>query len=99
MINKVIKYLVVVASFVSVFLINFTEAVEHYEPKYEILADKKAVIEDIKKNEEAQTSIQNNKDAILQQFAQQYPQEYAEYTKLPPEEQELMLQQIMGGTA
>jgi hypothetical protein len=55
------------------------------------------LIEDIKKNEEAQTSIQNNKDAILQQFAQQYPQEYAEYAKLPPEEQELMLQQTMGG--
>lgn len=57
------------------------------------------LIEDIKKNEEAQASVQNNKDAILQQFAQQYPQEYAEYTKLPPEEQELMLKQIMGGAA
>lgn len=41
MINKVIKYLVVIVSFISVFLINFTEAVEHYEPKYEIYSIEK----------------------------------------------------------
>lgn len=57
------------------------------------------LIEDISKQEEAQSSIQNNKETIIQQFAQQYPQEYAAYTKLPPEEQELMLQQIMGGAS
>ena len=57
------------------------------------------LIDDITKKEEAQASVQNNKDKIIQQFAQQYPQEYAEYAKLPPEEQELMLSQIMGGAA
>jgi hypothetical protein len=55
------------------------------------------LIEDIRKQSEVATEQTNSKEAVLQQFAEQYPQEYAQYTQLPPEEQELMLQQIMGG--
>ncbi len=57
------------------------------------------LIEDIRKNEEATAQVQSGQDRIIQQFAQQYPQEYAEYAKLSPEEQQTMLQQIMGGAA
>jgi hypothetical protein len=57
------------------------------------------LIEDIRKQEEATTQVQDGKDRVLQQFAQQYPQEYAEYAKLSPEEQDKMLQQIIGGAA
>lgn len=55
------------------------------------------LMEDISKQEEAQANAQSNKDSVIQQFAQQYPQEYAAYSQLPPEEQQLMLQQITGG--
>lgn len=57
------------------------------------------LIEDTKKKSEAAQQMQSDENDILSLFAQQYPREYAEYTKLSPEEQQLMLQQIMGGAA
>lgn len=57
------------------------------------------LIEDIRKKEEATSQAQGGQDRVVQKFAEQYPQEYAEYAKLSPEEQQIMLQQIMGGAA
>ena len=37
------------------------------------------------------------KSDIMSQFASQYPQEYEQFAAQSPDEQELMLQQIMGG--
>lgn len=55
------------------------------------------LIDDMTKQNEATQETQNNTDKLMQQFAAQYPQEYAEFTKLPPEQQEQMMRQIMGG--
>jgi hypothetical protein len=55
------------------------------------------LIEDTKKKTEAAQQMQSNKEAALQQFAEQYPAEYEAFSKQSSEEQELMLQQIMGG--
>ena len=55
------------------------------------------LIEEIKQKTEAANQQQGGQNAALQQFAEQYPQEYAQYSQMPPEEQQLMLQQIMGG--
>ncbi len=57
------------------------------------------LIEDTRKKSEAAQQMQTDEDDILSRFAEQYPREYAEYSKLSPEEQQLMLQQIMGGGA
>ena len=55
------------------------------------------LIEDIKKSEEAQMQAQSNQNGIMQQFAEQYPSEYAAFSQLPPEQQNTMLNQITGG--
>jgi hypothetical protein len=55
------------------------------------------LIEDIKQKTEAANQQQDDEAAALQQFAEQYPQEYAQYAQMSPEEQQLMLKQIMGG--
>ena len=49
------------------------------------------------KQNDAAKEQQSANDQMMQQFAAQYPQEYAEFTKLPPEQQEQMMRQIMGG--
>lgn len=55
------------------------------------------LIEDLRQKREVAEESQGGKDEILKQFAEQYPEEFAKYSELPPEEQELMLNQIMGG--
>ena len=57
------------------------------------------LIEDISKQSEAANNQQSEQDAIIQQFAQQYPELYQAFAQKSPEEQQLMLQQIMGGAA
>jgi hypothetical protein len=57
------------------------------------------LIDDIRKKMESAQQVQGDKDAIMKQFAEQYPQEYQAFAQQSPEEQELMLQQIMGGAA
>lgn len=49
--------------------------------------------------EEAKAEMQGAKDRedVVQMLAEQYPDLYAQYLKLPPEQQEAMLQQVMGG--
>ena len=55
------------------------------------------LIEEIKQKTEAANQQQGGQNATLQQFAEQYPKEYAQFSQMSPEEQQLMLQQIMGG--
>ena len=55
------------------------------------------LIDDMTKQNDAAKEQQSANDQLMQQFAAQYPQEYAEFTKLPPEQQEQMMRQIMGG--
>lgn len=55
------------------------------------------LIDDMSAQNEAAKAQQSSNDQLMQQFAAQYPQEYAEFTKLPPEQQEQMMRQIMGG--
>jgi hypothetical protein len=55
------------------------------------------LIDDMKAQSETAQTQQASNDKLMQQFAAQYPQEYAEFTKLPPEQQEQMMRQIMGG--
>ncbi len=55
------------------------------------------LIEDIKQKSQQSASMQSEQDDAMKQFAEQYPQEYAQFAQLPPEEQEMMMQQIMGG--
>ena len=55
------------------------------------------LVDDMRKKTEQATQMQDDKSAVMQQFAQQYPQEYQAFAQQSPEEQELMLQQIMGG--
>lgn len=57
------------------------------------------LISDIKKKTEQADVKNENQQGVLKLFAEQYPEEYAKYTQLPPEEQQLMLEQIMGGGA
>lgn len=39
----------------------------------------------------------NEQNEMMRQFAEQYPQQYAQFSQLPPEQQQAMLQQIMSG--
>ena len=55
------------------------------------------LISDIKKQTEAANSQASEQQKALEEFAANYPEEYAKYTQLPAEEQKLMLEQIMGG--
>ena len=57
------------------------------------------LIEDIKQQNEQAATMQGEQDDTMRQFAEQYPQEYAQFAQLPPEEQQMMMQQIMGGGA
>lgn len=55
------------------------------------------LIDDIRGQNTAAREAQTSEDAMMQQFAQQYPEQYAQFAKLPPEQQQKMLQQITGG--
>ena len=57
------------------------------------------LIDDISKQSDAAKEKQTEQDAVIQQFAQQYPELYQSFTQKSPEEQQMMLQQIMGGAA
>ncbi len=64
-----------------------------------IIPDKSGLIEDIKAAQVQQQEAAANQNDMMSQFAQQYPQEYAKFTELPPEQQQERMTQIMGGTA
>lgn len=55
------------------------------------------LIDDIRGQNQANQEAQMSQDGMMQQFAQQYPQEYAQFANLPPEQQQQMLQQVTGG--
>ena len=57
------------------------------------------LIDDISKQSDAAKEKQTEQDAVIQQFAQQYPELYQSFAQKSPEEQQMMLQQIMGGAA
>ena len=57
------------------------------------------LIDDISKQSDAVKEKQTEQDAVIQQFAQQYPELYQSFAQKSPEEQQMMLQQIMGGAA
>lgn len=55
------------------------------------------LIDDIKQQTSVAQEQQISQDSMMQQFAQQYPEQYARFANLPPEQQQMMLQQITGG--
>ncbi|MBP3706253.1 MAG: hypothetical protein J6J13_03260, partial [Clostridia bacterium] len=58
-----------------------------------IIKDKTGLLEDAK----AEMQAVQDKELVVQMLAEQYPDLYAQYIKLSPEEQEAMLAQVMGG--
>ena len=68
--------------------INFLQYLERL-PKG-LIPDITGLIEDQKQA----TQGANGQDLMMQQFAEQYPEQYAEFIKLPPEQQQAMLQQM-----
>lgn len=58
-----------------------------------IIKDKTGLLEDAK----AEMQAVQDKEVVVQMLAEQHPDLYAQYIKLPPEEQEALLQQVMGG--
>lgn len=54
------------------------------------------LIEDIKHQSEQAAAQQSSQDDTMRQFAEQYPQEYEQFMGLPPEQQQMMMQQIVG---
>ena len=71
--------------------INFLQYLERL-PKG-LIPDITGLIEDQKQS----TQGANGQDLMMQQFAEQYPEQYAEFIKLPPEQQQAMLQQMTAG--
>lgn len=55
------------------------------------------LLDDMKEQNAMSQDSQLAQDEMLQQFAQQYPQEYAKFANLPPEQQKAMIEQISGG--
>ena len=55
------------------------------------------LIEDIKAQSEQAAQAQSSENDTMRQFAEQYPQEYEQFAQLPPEQQNMMMQQIIGG--
>ena len=55
------------------------------------------LIDDIRQQSASAQKQQISKDSMMQQFAQQYPEQYAKFSNLPPEQQEMMIQQVTGG--
>ena len=55
------------------------------------------LLEDIQQKTAAAEQMQSTQSDIMSKFASQYPQEYEQFATQSPEEQELMLKQIMGG--
>lgn len=63
-----------------------------------IIPDKTGLIESIKEQRTTaeQQATELSDDAVLQQFASEQPELYAQFQKLPPEEQQAMLQRMRG---
>ena len=57
------------------------------------------LLDDIREQNTMGAEVQTEQDDMLRQFAEQYPNEYKAFVGLPPEQQQMMLQQIMGGAA
>lgn len=55
------------------------------------------LLDDMRTKSEQAVAMQQDLDKKMKAFAEQYPQEYAQFSKLSPEEQELMLKQVTGG--
>ncbi len=64
-----------------------------------IIPDKSGLIEAIKQKQTQQQQVTADQNGMMKQFAEQYPEEYAKFTELPPEQQQEMMNQIMGGAA
>lgn len=64
-----------------------------------IIPNKSRMIEELKAAQAQQQEAATSQNDMMNQFAQQYPQEYAMFTDLPPEQQQEMMAQIMGGAA
>lgn len=75
-------------------LISFSQYLERLPNG--LIPDKTGLIEEIKQQEQLQNSVAEN-EHVLQQFSQQYPEEYKNYQQLPLNEQELMLAKNMKG--
>lgn len=71
--------------------INFLQYLERL-PKG-LIPDITGLIEDQKQA----TQGANDQDLMMQQFAEQYPEQYAQFVQLPPEQQQAMLQQMTAG--
>lgn len=63
-----------------------------------IIPDKTGLIEDIKEQRalQEQQATELSDDAVLQQFAAEQPELYAQFQQLPPEQQQVMLQRMRG---
>lgn len=57
------------------------------------------LIEDLRKKVEQQTQMQTSQNDVVSGFAKQYPEQYKAFASQSPEEQKLMIEQIMGGAA
>ncbi len=73
-------------------LITFQQYLERL-PKG-MIPDVTGLIEDQKQI----TQGVNDNNAMMKQFAEQYPEQYAQFVQLPPEQQQEMLQQIMSNS-
>ena len=82
----------------SMFNLQIINAVQYLErlPKG-IVPKISELIDDMKTKTEQATMADDNKNTMLRQFAEQYPEEYARFNELTPEQQETMLKQFTGG--
>ncbi len=64
-----------------------------------IIPDKSGLIEELKTKQQQLSNAQSDQNNAMKKFAEQYPKEYAEFTQLPPEQQQEMMNQLMGGAA
>ncbi len=55
------------------------------------------LIDDMRKNMETAGAADEEKNATIKAFAEQYPQEYERFSELSPEQQQAMIEQITGG--
>lgn len=82
----------------SMFNAQIIDAVQYLErlPKG-IIPRLSELIDDIQKNMESANTANEEKNAIIKMFAEQYPEEYEKFSELTPEQQQAMILQITGG--
>ena len=82
----------------SMFNAQIIDAVQYLErlPKG-IIPRLSELIDDIQNNMEAANTANEEKNAIIKMFAEQYPEEYEKFSELTPEQQQAMILQITGG--